>query len=66
MVSALRPHFRMPASMCAYVSMLSYMAVFWASSTGNHALSNVYQVDVGATVLLTVALIADRQLGKRA
>ncbi|MEX0299055.1 MAG: phosphopantetheine adenylyltransferase [Kordiimonas sp.] len=65
LVSALRVSYRTPASVCAYVSMTSYILIFGASDVENQALIKIYQIDTVAIALLIVANVIDWQAWKR-
>ncbi|PCI62557.1 MAG: hypothetical protein COB37_06600 [Kordiimonadales bacterium] len=55
---ALRP----AAAICGFISMLSFMMLYWAGSSGGHSgdissLAGIYQADAAGVAILTAACI---------
>ncbi len=64
-VAAFRAPYRLPASLCAYVSMVSYILIIGTTDVGNQALVKILQIDLAAVTLLLVANATDWRLARQ-
>lgn len=61
LVAAFRPRHRPVATVMAFASMLSFLALYLLIDPENNKLVGVFRIDVFAVVLLIVAVVLDRR-----
>jgi len=61
LIAAFRPNHRPVATIMAFASMLSFLALYLLISPENNKLIGVFRIDVFAMILLIVAVVLDRR-----